>query len=645
MGFNIVEKIIAGHLLVGDMKKDSQISIRVDQTIWSDSTGMMAGQMLEAIGAKCVKPELSVIYADHNTLQISAEYTDDQMFEKTAAAKYGMIYSKSGNGIMHTLHCQRFAEPGKVLVGADSHTVTSGALGMLAIGAGGLAVGQALVTADFKLSRPRVIKIEFEGRLRPGVSAKDAALYIMKALSVKGGLGYIIEYGGSGVSGLDITQRMTISNMSVETGATAGVWPSDEVTLNFLRAQGREQVWCELKPDTDAQYKKIIRVDLDALEALVALPHMPDNVVPVSSVEKLKVDTVVIGTCNSGSYSDIAKAAKILKGKKICPDLELSVSPNSRQTLQHLADDGIIAELVKSGARILECFCGPCLGGGQVPPKNGVTVRTTNRNFRGRCGNYSAGIYMVSAETAAATALAGYLCSAEDVMDTELLAAVQEPSAYEINDSYILYPPCPGGDSTVELHKGDHIADLPVHIPLEGRLDASVSIKLGDDITTDDIIPMGNYNQKWISNIPKLSEWTFTDIDSDFIHRALSMGKSIIVGGENYGQGSSREQAAQCPMRLGVEAVIAKSIARIHRENLINYGIVPLLFDDPADYEKIEQGDKLVIDDIVSAVEAGSTTISVENKQISFQVHSDISDYEKTILKKGGLLNYLKDFV
>lgn len=643
MGQNIVQKIVAAHLLSGG-GASGQMTIRVDHTIWSDSTGMMAGQLLESIGAERVKPELNVIYADHNTLQISAEYTDDQMYEKTAAARFGMVYSKSGNGIMHSLHCQRFAMPGKVLVGADSHTVTGGALGMLAIGAGGLAVGQALVTAEFKLNPPHVIKVEFIGALSPGVSAKDAALYIMRELTVKGGLGFILEYGGSGAENLSVAQRMTISNMSVETGATAGVWPSDEQTRLFLRAQRREADWTELIADEAAEYEKVITVNLSELEPLVALPHMPDNVCPVRDVERLKVDTVVIGTCNSGSYSDIAQAASILRGKRINKDIELTVAPNSRQTLQQLSEDGIITELVKSGARILECFCGPCLGGGQVPPKNGVTVRTTNRNFRGRCGNYTAGIYMVSAETAAATALTGYLTDARDVSELTALAQCAEPTEYPINDDYIIWPERPEGDPGVRLHKGDHIADLPVHEPIKGDLTAVVSIKLGDDITTDDIIPMGNYNQKWISNIPRLAQWCFQNIDEGFVERSLNLGKTVIVGGANYGQGSSREQAAQCPMYLGVEAILAVSIARIHRENLINYGILPLIFDDRADAELITQGDRLVIKSVPSGVEDGRFTLDLPDKGLSISAHIDVSDYERTVLKCGGLQNYLRQY-
>lgn len=401
----------------------------------------------------------------------------------------------------------------------------------------------------------------------------------------------------------------------------------------------------ELLADEDASYDRIVSINLSELEPLVALPHMPDNVCRVKDVEKLKVDTVVIGTCNSGQYSDIAKAAAILKGKKISPDVELTVSPNSRQTFQQLAEDSIITELIKSGARILECFCGPCLGGGQVPPKNGVTVRTTNRNFRGRCGNYSAGIYMVGAETAAATALTGYLTDPREYCDADLFTGCDEPENYPINDDYIIYPKKREGDASVELHKGDHIADLPMRGAREDRLSAAVSLKVGDNITTDDIIPMGNYNQKWISNIPKLAEWTFTDMDKDFISRCTELGRTIIVGGANYGQGSSREQAAQCPMHLGVEAVVAKSIARIHKENLINYGILPLIFDNSEDYMLISQGDEICLEGVIKGLDMRSFELRLVNKNISIPLHADLSDYDVMILKKGGLLSYLKELV
>lgn len=641
MGDNIVFKIIKSHLVDGDLNSENQITISVDQTLGHDLTAIMAGQTLTAVNADKVSTEASVFYCDHNTLCATSENSDDHMYLKSCAKRFGAYYSKPGNGICHFLHCQRFAKPGKVMLGADSHTPTSGALGMLAIGSGGLTVAKSMVGEGFKMIKPKVLQVKFLGKLNPGVSAKDISLEILRKLTVKGGIGYIIEYTGDGISSLSITERQTTANMSIELGATTGIFPSDEVTKKFLEAQNRGSDYIELKPDKDAIYEKTIEINLDELEPLIAKPHMPDLVCKVKNLEKIEPNSVFIGSCTNASYSDIAKAAKILKGRKVNKEIDCTIAPGSKQVLEQLIKDGVLADLVESGCRILECACGPCIGIGQVPCNNGVAVRTSNRNFSGRSGNNNASVYLVSPETAAATAIKGYISDPRYVYEVEKLLDVKEPEKYIIDDSSFITPEDVLDNRSEKIIKGPNISDLPQKAPLENKIEAGVVIKLGDNITTDDIIPGGASILKYISNIPKFAEYTFCYSDSTFVKRAKEMKTSVIVGGDNYGQGSSREHAAMLPMYLGTQAVIAKSYARIHKENLFNYGIIPLNFKNEDDYKLIEQGDKLVINNLLKSIEKGEVVIEISNKNKRIECILDASDFDKNMLIQGGALNYL----
>ncbi len=643
MGLSVAKKIIKSHLLDGDMAGNQQITISVDQALGHDLTGIMAAQILESVQADKVSTETSIFYCDHNTLATSSENADDHLYLKTAAKRFGIYFSKPGNGICHFLHCQRFAKPGKVLLGADSHTPTSGALGMIAIGSGGLSVARCMVGEGFKLAPPKVLNIRLTGVLHPGVSAKDIALEALRMLSVKGGIGYILEFTGEGVRSLSIPQRATITNMSTELGATTAVFPSDQVTRDFLKAQNRERDWIELLPDSDAEYDRAIEIDLGALEPLVAEPHMPDLVIKAREAGNVKVDSVFIGSCTNASYSDIAKAAKILKGKKVNRDVDLTVAPGSRQVLEHLVKDGILADLVSAGARMLECACGPCIGIGQVPHENGVAARTINRNFRGRGGTNEASIYLVSPETAAATAITGRITDPRDVFDVESLKDCNEPEAYKVDDSMIIAPGDVEDSLSVSVIRGKNITQLPGRGALRDSLKAAVAIKLGDNITTDDIIPAGSEILRYIANIPRFADFTFCYTDGTFVDRVKKMKSSVIVGGENYGQGSSREHAALLPMYLGVEAVIAKSFARIHKENLINYGILPLVFSNKEDYDRINADDALAIDDVYAQVDKGRVRIMAVDKNIEFETILDLSDFDRRVLKEGGALNYLRN--
>ena len=643
MGLSVTNKIILSHLLQGEMAPNQQITIKVDQTLGHDLTGIMAGLILESVQADKVSTETSVFYCDHNTLATSTENADDHLYLKTVARRFGIYFSKPGNGICHTLHLQRFGKPGKVLLGADSHTPTAGALGMLAIGSGGLSVAKSMVGEGFKLTMPKVLNITMTGSLKPGVSAKDIALEALRILSVKGGTGYIAEYTGEGIKCLSIPQRATLTNMSIEMGATAGLFPSDQVTFDFLKAQGRERDWLELLPDADAEYDKGLEINLDDLEPLVAKPHMPDLVIKAKEAGDVKPNSVFVGSCTNSSYSDIAKAARILKGKKVHKDIDLTVAAGSRQVLQHLIQDGVVADLVAAGARILECACGPCIGMGQVPPAKGISVRTSNRNFKGRSGTNDAFVYLVSPETAAATALKGRITDPRAIVDVNILKECFEPGRYMIDDSMIFAPDEVVDNKTLEIIRGENIVPLPERGPLKETIDATVVIKLGDNITTDDIIPAGTEILKYISNIPKFAEYTFCYTDKEFVAKARRSGTSVIVGGENYGQGSSREHAALLPMFLGVEAVLAKSFARIHKENLINYGILPLLFKDKKDHEKIDMDDRLHIDDAYGQVDKGEVKVRVVNKNIEFATRLEVSDFDKGVLKMGGTSNYLRN--
>lgn len=643
MGLNVTKKILKSHLLEGNMLPNEQITIKVDQTLGHDLTGIMAGQILESVGVEKVSTEASVFYCDHNVIAASSENTDDHMYLKTIAQRYGVHFSKPGNGICHFLHVQRFGKPGKVMLGADSHTPTSGALGMIAIGSGGLSVAKCMVGEGFKLTTPKVLNIKLTGELQPGVSAKDITLEALRILSVKGGIGYIIEFTGDGVKSLSIPQRCTIANMTIEMGATTGIFPSDEATFEFLKAQGREEDWVELLPDADVEYEKTIEIDLNTLEPLVAKPHMPDLVVTAREASEVKADSVFIGSCTNASYSDIVKAAKILKGKEVHKNIDLTVGPGSRQVFEQLLADGIIADLVESGARILECACGPCIGIGQVPHKNGVTVRTSNRNFMGRSGSNDAFVYLASPETAAATAITGRITDPRDVFDVSNLKDCVEPLTYKVDDCLIISPKDVEDPKSIEIIRGDNIVPLPERGTLKEKIEATAVLKLGDNITTDDIIPGGANILKYIANIPKFAEYTFCYTDPTFVQRAKELKHTIIIGGENYGQGSSREHAALLPMYLGVEAVFAKSYARIHKENLINYGILPLTFKNKDDYDKIDMNDVFVIDDVYAQADNREVKVRVTNKNIEFTAILDVSDFDKRVLKEGGALNYLKN--
>ena len=643
MGLSVTEKIISSHLLEGNMTANEQITIKVDQTLWSDLTGIMGAQILESVQADKVSTDPSIIYCDHNTIAASTENSDDHLYMRTSAQRFGLYYSKPGNGICHFLHCQRFGKPGQIMLGADSHTPTSGALGMIAIGSGGLSVAKSMLGEGFRLTTPKVLNIKLTGRLQPGVSAKDVTLEALRNLSVKGGIGYIIEFTGDGIKNISVPQRATIANMSIEMGATTGIFPSDEVTRNFLKAQGREEDWIEIIPDDDAEYDKVLEIDLSQLEPLAAKPHMPDLVVKAREVSDVKVGSVFIGSCTNASYSDIAKAARILKGKKVHKEIDLTVGPGSKQVLEQLIEDGILKDLVESGARILESACGPCIGIGQAPPGKGIAVRTSNRNFPGRSSTTDASVYLVSPETAAATAITGKITDPRDIFDVNSLQDCHEPTVYKIDDSMIIAPSDVEDYKGVKIIRGKNIVPLPERDVLKETVSATVVLKLGDNITTDDIIPGGSNILKYIANIPKFAEYTFCYTDPTFVERAKALKTSVILGGENYGQGSSREHAALLPMFLGVEAVVAKSYARIHKENLINYGILPLVFKNKADYDRVDRNDVFVIENVYDQVDKGEVTIKVVNKNIQFTALIELSDYDKRVLKEGGAVNYLKN--
>ncbi len=638
MGYNLTQKIIRSHLVSGTMQRGQEIAIRVDQTLTQDATGTMAYLQFEAMGIPRVKTELSVSYVDHNTLQTGFENADDHRFLQSTAAKFGVYFSRAGNGICHQVHLERFGIPGKTLLGSDSHTPTAGGLGMLAIGVGGLDVAVAMGGGPFHLIMPGVINVRLHGRLAPWATAKDVILEVLRRLTVKGGVGKILEYGGEGIKYLTVPERATITNMGAETGATTSIFPSDEVTRAFLRAQGREEVWVELGPDPDAVYDEVLDIDLSTLEPLVACPHSPDNVKPVREVGPLAVDQVVIGSCTNSSYLDLMKVAAILKGKTVHPNVSLVIAPGSRQVLTMLAQNGALADLVSAGARILECACGPCIGMGQAPPSGGVSVRTINRNFKGRSGTADARVYLASPETAAATALTGRLTDPRELGTPPVVAL---PEKFHVDDRMIL-PPADNPDD-VEIVRGPNIKPLPVAGPLPESIEGRVLIKVGDNITTDHIMPAGAKVLPLRSNIPAMSEYVFTAVDPSFPRRAREAGGGIIVGGENYGQGSSREHAALVPMYLGVKAVLAKSFARIHRDNLINFGILPLTFIEPADYDRLERDDMLQIDGLHRALREGAE-LEVKNVTRGFTIkaRAQLTPRQVEIILAGGLLNYTR---
>ena len=634
MGKNIVEKILGNHLVEGSLDKGKEISIKIDQTLTQDATGTMSYLAFETLNIPKVKTETSVSYIDHNTLQTGFENADDHLFLQTVAEKYGIYCSKPGNGICHKLHVERFAIPGKTLLGADSHTPTSGAVGSISIGAGGLDVALAMAGEAFSLTVPEVIKVELEGTLNPGVSAKDVSLYLLSQVGVKGGVNKIMEYSGEGIKNLSIPERGTMTNMGAEMGLTTSIFPSDEITKKFMKAQGREEDWVELKADEDAQYDQVINVNLDQLQPLLAKPHMPDLVDSVANFKDKKIDQVFIGSCTNASYVDIARAAKILKGKKVHKEVSLCVAPGSKQVFEMIIRDGILNDLVSAGARILESACGPCVGIGQAPKSGAVSLRTSNRNFLGRSGTKDAGIYLVSPETAAASAVKGYFDTAEGL---EILNDVKETEDYILDDSMIIKP----SSEDVEVVKGPNIGEMPIKEELQNEMNCKIVMKTEDNITTDDIMPAGAKILPLRSNIPKISEYVFSVIDEEFVERAKKAGKSVIVGGENYGQGSSREHAAIAPMYLGIQAVVAKSFARIHKKNLINFGIIPLTFERKEDYDNIKQGDFLKIKNLKEQIMNDQVEAEFEENKVSLKL--ELSEKDRFVLKEGGKLNFIRN--
>lgn len=637
MGMNLAEKIISAHLTDGRMVPGEEIGLRIDQTLTQDATGTMAYLEFEAMGIDRVKTRRSVAYIDHNTLQSGFENADDHRYIQSVAKKHGIWFSRPGNGICHQVHLERFGVPGMTLIGSDSHTPTAGGLGMLAFGAGGMDVAVAMGGGAYYINMPKVIKVELRGRLRPYVTAKDISLELLRRLSVKGGLGRVIEWGGEGIDLLSVPERATITNMGAELGATSSIFPSDRQTLSFLKAQGRQADYVPLGPDPDAEYEQVINIDLDELEPLIACPHMPDNVLPVKSLQGLRVDQVCIGSCTNSSLRDMLTAAALLKGKTIAPNVSMSISPGSRQVLTMLSESSALSDILLSGARLLECACGPCIGMGFSPNSGGVSLRTFNRNFEGRSGTADAKVYLVSPETAVAAALAGEIRDPRELGDrpeTEL------PASFSVNDSALLPPAEPGEAAALRVERGPNIKPLPKGQPLEDGMEAALTLKLGDNITTDHIMPAGAKILPYRSNIPKLSEFCFSVCDSSFPQRARAAGQSIIVGGANYGQGSSREHAALVPLYLGVRAVIAKSFARIHKANLINAGILPLCFKNAGDYDALSQGDTLKISGILQGLETGELELIAGSKSIP--LCCGFTPRQRDILRAGGLLNYTK---
>lgn len=637
MGLTLAQKIIKEHLVTGEMKVGEEIGIKIDHTLVQDATGTMAFLQFEAMGISKVKTEKSLIYVDHNTLQTGFESPDDHIFLQDVASNIGVIYSRPGNGICHQVNLERFAEPGKTLLGADSHTPTGGGVGMLAIGAGGLDVAVAMGGGQFYLTMPKIINIKLTGKLAPWASAKDIVLEVLKRLSVKGGLKAVLEYTGDGIQHLSVPERATITNMGAETGATASVFPSDEITLEFLKAQEREAAWKPLAADEDAVYDQELEINLSELQPLAACPHSPDNVKTVKELAGMKINQVVIGSCTNSSYLDLMKTAAILKGKRVHPDVSLVLACGSRQVFQMLADNGSLAEIIKSGARVLECACGPCIGMGQSPKSEGVSLRTINRNFKGRTGTKDAQVYLVSPETAAASAITGVLTDPRSLGDP---LVVELPKKFSIDDSMFIFP----ADDKIEVRRGPNIKALPLKDELESDLKGEVLLKIGDNITTDHIMPAGAKILPLRSNIPAMAEYVFEPIDPGFAQRAKEKGGGIVLGGDNYGQGSSREHAALAPMYLGVQAVIAKSIARIHHDNLVNFGIAPLILVDPSMYDTIAQGDLLVINGIKESIEKGEEVLSVQNLTSGkeFVVKLLLSLRQRIVLCGGGTLNWMK---
>lgn len=641
MGLTLAQKLIKAHLVEGEMISGTEIGLKIDQTLTQDATGTMAYLEFEAMGVDRVKTEKSVAYIDHNTLQTGFENADDHRFIQTVTKKHGIYFSRPGNGICHQVHLERFGIPGKTLIGSDSHTPTGGGICMLAMGAGGLDVAVAMGGGTYYIPMPKMTRINLKGYLKPWVSAKDVILEVLRIMSVKGGVGKIIEYGGEGVKTLSVPERATITNMGAELGATTSIFPSDEITLAFLKAQGREDDWTEILPDTDAQYDEIIDIDLCSLEPMAAMPHMPDNVKTTNEIGKIKVDQVAIGSCTNSSYTDMMKVASILKGKTVCPSVSLCIAPGSKQVLNMLALNGALSDMISAGARILESACGPCIGMGQSPNSKGVSLRTFNRNFEGRSGTKDAGIYLVSPEVAAASALTGYLTDPRELGDAP---KVEMPEHFIVNDNMIEPPASVEEAKDVEVLRGPNIKPFPKTEPLPDEISAKAVLKVGDNITTDHIMPAGAKILPYRSNIPYLSKFCFAVCDETFSERCKEEGKGFIIGGSNYGQGSSREHAALVPLYLGVKAVITKSFARIHVANLINAGILPFTFADESDYDKIDQMDELSLPNIREKVK-NSEEVILKNitKGEEYKLVSNFSKRQKDILLAGGLLDYTRE--
>ncbi len=641
MGMTLAQKILKAHLVSGKMIAGEEIGIKIDQTLTQDATGTMAYLEFEAMGVPRVKTEKSVAYIDHNTLQNGFENADDHRFIGSVCKKHGIYFSRPGNGICHQVHLERFGIPGKTLIGSDSHTPTGGGIGMIAIGAGGMDVAVAMGGGTYYITCPKIVKVELKGKLSPWVAAKDVILEVLRRLSVKGGVGKIIEYCGEGVSTLSVPERATITNMGAELGATTSIFPSDEVTRQFLKAQCREEDYTPLSADSDAVYDEEVVIDLSALEPMAACPHSPDNVKTISEIGPMKIDQVCIGSCTNSSLLDMLKVAHILKGKTVNPDVSLAIAPGSKQVLNMLADCGALGTMIDAGARILESACGPCIGMGQSPNSGGISLRTFNRNFEGRSGTKDGQIYLVSPEVAAVSALSGVLTDPRTLGD---MPEFKLPEIFTINDNMVVPPVSEEDMDKVEVLRGPNIKPFPVSEPMADEIDAKCSLKVGDNITTDHIMPAGAKILPLRSNIPKISEYCFAVCDEKFHDRALELKRSVIVGGSNYGQGSSREHAALAPLYLGVKAVIVKSFARIHMANLINAGIIPMTFVNESDYDRVSQMDELKISNLIDAVKNSDTVkVSDVTAGFDFEVRLDLSQRQREMLIAGGLLNYTKE--
>lgn len=638
MGKSLAYKLLESHLVEGTVAPGNEIVIKIDQTLTQDSTGTMVYLQLEAMNVDKIKTELSVAYIDHNTLQTGFENADDHEFIKSVAKRHGILFSKPGNGICHQLHLENYGIPGKTLLGSDSHTPTGGGLGMIAIGAGGLDVAVAMAKGTYSLIVPKVINVKLSGKLNPWVSAKDVILYVLQKLTVKGGVGKIVEYAGEGVKTLTVTDRATITNMGAELGATTSIFPSDENTRAFLASQNREKDYAPFSADDDAVYDEVLEIDLSSLEPLAAKPHSPDNVDTVKNIGKIKIDQVAIGSCTNSSYADLMKVAAILKNKKVHPDVSLVISPGSSKILSKLAENGALADMIKAGARIIENACGPCIGMGQSPKTGGVSLRTFNRNFKGRSGTADAEVYLVSPETAAISAVAGVLT---DGRETGNLPKIDENEIFSFNDNLIVYPDGTDKQNTPVV-MGPNIKPFPQNKPLADTVRGKIVLKTGDNITTDDIMPSDSRLLPYRSNIPYLSDFCFERIDKDFPRRCAENNGGIIIGGDNYGQGSSREHAALVPLYLGIKYILAKSFARIHRSNLINSGIIPLIFENSCDYDSLEIGDELLIENAAEQIKNPVLIIKNITRGKEIKARTNLSQLETAMILAGGKINQIK---